>query len=145
MPNWVNQAYADYTKRLTHDWKIELIDIPLIKRTKRSNIADLIRRESERMLATIPKNNFVVALDEHGKEYDTIAFTNQLNQWKNANISPCFLIGGPDGLALECKHNAQAIWSLSKLTFPHSLTRVILAEQLYRAWSISANHPYHRS
>lgn len=144
MPQWVEVGFQEYAKRLPADYNLSLIEIPLIKRSKTTNIEQIKTREGEQLLNAIPKGSHIIALDEHGKLWDTTKLAERLQYWRENYREVSFLIGGPDGLAQTCLDKANAIWSLSPLTLPHLLVRVIIAEQLYRAWSILTKHPYHR-
>ncbi|MSP53028.1 MAG: 23S rRNA (pseudouridine(1915)-N(3))-methyltransferase RlmH [Gammaproteobacteria bacterium] len=144
MPTWVKTAYEDYSKRLSHQFQIILHEINLPTRTKNADINKLMCKEADEILALIEPSDYVVALDEHGKSWSTSQLSTQLDKWQTEHSCIVFLIGGPDGLGTACKHRAQAQWSLSQLTLPHPLVRVVLIEQLYRAHSILQGHPYHR-
>ena len=144
MPGWVNDAFGDYAKRLPKDCALVLHEIPMVKRSKTVSVEKARQKESEQILETIPKNTHVVAMEVTGKAWSTEQLAQQLNQWRDAGGDVCLLIGGPDGLDEACRTAAHQCWSLSPLTLPHPLVRVVLAEQLYRAWSINNNHPYHR-
>lgn len=144
MPAWVQTGFQDYCKRFPPDFRLQLIEIPASKRTKNTNIARTIDEEGERMLTAIPKNSRVVTLEIAGKQWDTPTLSTQLTQWQIDSRPVAFLIGGPEGLAPACLAKAELKWSLSSLTFPHPLVRIIVAEQLYRAWSLLKGHPYHR-
>jgi 23S rRNA (pseudouridine1915-N3)-methyltransferase len=143
-PSWVTMGFEYYRKRLATECKLNLLIIPLSKRTKKSNIAQLIAEEGRKIVAAIPKSSQVIALSERGKLWHTAHFAKilQCSQLERQNI--CFLIGGPDGLSLDCLNRATHIWSLSPLTFPHALVRILLVEQIYRAYSLLKGHPYHR-
>src|SRR5438105_8155584 len=143
MPTWVNVAFEEYAKRLSPKW-LELIEIPLLSRSKNTSIEPLIKREGERMLAAIPKQNWVIALEIKGKTWNTEQLAEQIKTWQNKSISVSLLIGGPEGLAPECLKRADQRWSLSPLTLPHPLVRIILIEQCYRTWSLLGGHPYHK-
>lgn len=145
MPNWVNEGYMEYAKRLPSDFKLNLVEIITRKRTKESETARLQQQEGDHMLAAIPKQNFVIALDVKGELWDTHQLAHHLQTWHDESQNISLLIGGPEGLAPACLSRANKKWSLSPLTFPHPLVRVVVAEQLYRAWSIITNHPYHRN
>lgn len=145
MPGWVEIGYNEYAKRLPPSYQVHLREIGSAKRLKDSDIMRLLRFEGEQMLAAIPKGNTVIALDVKGKLWDTYKLANQLKTWHDTNQDISLLIGGPDGLAVSCLDRANLKWSLSPLTFPHPIVRVIVIEQLYRAWSILTHHPYHRS
>jgi 23S rRNA (pseudouridine1915-N3)-methyltransferase len=144
MPDWVASAWGEYAKRFPRGLELELKELPLTRRT-RSSKADILRAtESAALLAAVPGNNCVIALDGRGQQWTTIELAEQMKLWMQQGRDISFLIGGPDGLDQASLQRADARWSLGKLTLPHMLVRVILAEQLYRAWSITQNHPYHR-
>lgn len=144
MPGWVTEGYQDYAKRLPRECALELKEIPLSGRGKNADIARAIEKESELMLAAIPAQERVIALDVEGRSQSTEMVARQLSQWQMEGGNTSFLIGGPEGLAGACLNRADARWSLSDLTLPHPLVRIVLAEQLYRGWSLLNNHPYHR-
>jgi len=144
MPSWVAEGYAEYAKRLPAESSLRLVEIPALRRLKGASVTQLVEREGERMLAAIPKDCTVLALDVNGREWDTEQLAQQLGDWLAGGRDVALLVGGPDGLAPACLARAQQAWSLSKLTLPHPLVRVVLAEQLYRAWTILRHHPYHR-
>ena len=125
-------------------FQLNLIEIPLSQRTKNSNIKKNIQEEGKKIIAKIPKDTLVIALDEHGEQWSSTELATRFRAWQIAWKNMSIIIGGPDGLSEECLKKASLKWSLSKLTFPHQLVRVILIEQLHRAWSILNNHPYHR-
>lgn len=144
MPGWVQQGYDEYAKRLPRDCGLVLKEIAPGKRGKNSDLARIVKEEGERMLAAIPQANHVVTLDIPGKPWTTPELAQAMQRWQASGQDVAILIGGPEGLADSAKQLARESWSLSKLTFPHPLVRIIVAEQLYRAWSILNNHPYHR-
>jgi len=144
MPGWVNEAYADFARRMPPECRLTLHEISAGKRSKSADITRLQMQEGERMLAAIPKGALVVALDVAGRSYQTQQVAQQLDNWMQQGQDVALLVGGPEGLAVACLERAAQRWSLSTLTFPHPLVRVIVAEQLYRAMSILKNHPYHR-
>jgi 23S rRNA (pseudouridine1915-N3)-methyltransferase len=139
MPAWVGQGIAEYTKRLPRELKLVWREISLAKRGK--NTAS----EGEQILKLVPAGERVVALDVQGKRVSTEELARQLGSWQMSGDNYSILIGGPDGLSPACLARADLCWSLSDLTLPHPLVRVLLAEQLYRAWTITVNHPYHRA
>lgn len=145
MPHWVTEVFHEYAKRLPHEYRLHLLEIPAAKRHKNAQSATLKAQESDKILAALPKGAFVVALDEHGTLHTSVALSEKLALWRRDNAHICFVIGGPDGLSEAVLQRAQTQWSLSPLTLPHPMVRVILAEQLYRAWSILQEHPYHRA
>jgi 23S rRNA (pseudouridine1915-N3)-methyltransferase len=134
MPEWVRQAYEDYTRRMRSSMRIDLEELPVGK-----NKAEEEKRFLERV-----GDDYMVALDEHGKSLTTVELAKWLSERQQDGRNLCFVIGGPDGLGGELLKKAALRWSLSALTFPHAMVRVILAEQLYRAHSVLQNHPYHR-
>ena len=144
MPRWVREAYDDYVTRLGSGLRVSLAEIEPGPRGGGRAAESAIRAESQRLLTAVRKDDYVVALDERGSEMTT----RELSAWLASRMQDgrdlAFLIGGPDGLAPEVLARADLRWSLSRLTFPHALVRVVLAEQLYRAHGVLANHPYHR-
>lgn len=144
MPAWVNQGYLEYANRMPKECALELQEIPAAKRSKAAAVAQQIGQESKRLLTAIPRNSTVVALDLRGHQWSTEILALKLSEWLQSGRALTLLIGGPDGLSKGCLRRADLCWSLSALTFPHPLVRVIVAEQLFRAWSILRNHPYHR-
>ncbi|HAI96313.1 MAG: 23S rRNA (pseudouridine(1915)-N(3))-methyltransferase RlmH [Cycloclasticus sp.] len=144
MPGWVAAGYQEYAKRMPRECSIETIEIPPAKRTKQSQLNKIKETEGKKILSLIKENDYVVALEVKGKAWSTADLAKKLSAWQGINPSIIFLIGGPDGLSADCLNRANEQWCLSPLTFPHPLVRVILAEQLYRGWSLMNNHPYHR-
>lgn len=147
MPDWVEQGYAEYAKRMPRDVTVEMLELPLAQRGKNTDIATAMAKEGETMLAAIEKGGKgeqVIALDVKGKPWSTEQLAESLASWKMSGFNYCLLIGGPDGLAPECLALASVKWSLSPLTLPHPLVRILVIEQLYRACSILQNHPYHK-
>ncbi len=145
MPAWVTEAYHEYAKRLPRECTLQLVEIPLSKRRKSQTPEQAADEEGQQMLAAIPKDCTVVALDVPGKSWSTQMLAGRLQDWLGSGRDVALLVGGPDGLSAGCLARADLKWSLSALTYPHPLVRVILSEQLYRAWTINAGHPYHRS
>ncbi len=145
MPEWVDVASNDFTKRLPAKIKINFISLPLIKRGKNPDIPRIIRDESRKLLCAVPKDTLLVVLDVLGKPVTTMKFSTMLETWMQQGQDISIVIGGPDGVSDELLSQARQKISLSTLTFPHPLVRVILLEQIYRAWSILNNHPYHRA
>lgn len=144
MPQWVMAGVDEYTKRMPPHYQVIFQEIPLGKRAKGMDLKKAIVQESKAILSAIGEQDKVIALDVLGKQWSTEQLADELLEWEQSGQSVCLLIGGPDGLSQDCLQRAEKKWSLSKLTLPHPLVRVVLAEQLYRAWSINANHPYHR-
>lgn len=145
MPDWVQSGYEEYAKRLPHECSLNLVEVAASPRGKNADLKRAIEAEGERMLKAIPKNTLVVALDVGGKSHTTEGLAEQVRVWLSGGRDVSLLVGGPEGLSPACRREAQMSWSLSKLTFPHPLVRVIVAEQLYRAWSVLNGHPYHRA
>jgi len=144
MPPWVNQGVEEYAVRMPRELKLQWRETPLARRGK-DNIPDQLRaREGEQLLKAVPAGDRVIVLDVKGKTLSTEQLAKELEAWQMSGDNYSLLIGGPDGLAPECLQRADKRWSLSALTLPHPLVRVLLAEQLYRAWTITVNHPYHR-
>lgn len=145
MPGWVTEGFSDYAKRLPKECTLQLIEIPFAgKRDKHSDLPKLAAKEAEHMLKHVAPQDHCIALEVTGKAYGTEHLATQLANWQQAGRDVALLVGGPEGLAPACLHRANQQWSLSPLTLPHPLVRIVVAEQLYRAWSILANHPYHR-
>lgn len=145
MPAWVDTACEDYRRRLPAEIRLETVLLPLIKRGKNPDIARIVRDESRKLLDAVPPNASLVVLDVLGKTLDTPKLAALLDNWMQDGQDIALIIGGPDGVSDELLKRAQLKISLSALTFPHTLVRVMLVEQLYRAWSILNNHPYHRA
>lgn len=144
MPDWVSAGYDEYAKRLPRECELILKEIPPAKRGKNADIARITEDEGTRMLAALDRDSHVVALDLGGKAWSTPELAQNLDRWLAGGRDVALLVGGPDGLAPACRQRANQMWSLSNLTFPHPIVRIIVAEQIYRAWSILQNHPYHR-
>ena len=144
LPGWINQGVSEYQKRFPPELKVSLKEIPAGKRTKSGNTDKALQQEYERLIEAIPKRDRVIALDERGKKQSTRVLANNLGNWLQDGETISFVIGGADGLHSELKQNAKELWSLSDLTLPHGLARVLLMEQLYRAWTVINRHPYHR-
>lgn len=144
VPDWAQTAWDDYAKRFPPELKIELKAIKTEPRTNNKNIAALMLAERERIEAAIPKGTRTVVLDERGKATSTVQLAARLTEWQLGGTDVALVIGGPDGLDPEFRKGAQESIRLSDLTLPHAMVRVLLVEQLYRAWSVNAGHPYHR-
>lgn len=146
MPVWADAAYAEYAQRLQKsECRLELKEIEPAQRSKTTAATRAMNEEAARLSAALPKNARVITLDEHGRALTSAQLAEQLQQWMNDGRDIALVIGGADGLAPEIKARAESSWSLSAMTLPHALARVLVAEQLYRAWSILKNHPYHRA
>lgn len=144
MPGWVEQGYGEYAKRLPQECTLRLHEIPAGKRGKNADIARLRRQEGEKMVAATPKGVRVVALEVKGKAWTTEELAARMEAWMADGRDVALLIGGPEGIEPSVSAAADERWSLSPLTLPHPLVRIVVAEQLYRAWSVIKGHPYHR-
>src|SRR5579871_2838688 len=142
MPEWVKLGYQEYAKRLPHACHLELVELPLTKRNHQR--LSCIEVEGEKLLATVKPNNRLIALDVKGEMWTTEQLSQKIQDWQQTGRNVDMLIGGPDGLSNQCLQQAEIKWSLSPLTLPHLLTRIFIAEQIYRAVSILQKHPYHR-
>jgi len=144
MPAWAEQAVQDYLDRFPRDFAVTLKQVRPEPR-RQQPVEHSLQSEQARLSAAVAGCDRVVALDERGSDWNTAHLAQQIGRWRDASEHVSFLIGGPDGLSEQLKSSAQLKLRLSSLTFPHALARVVLVEQLYRAWSILANHPYHRA
>ena len=145
MPTWVDEGFEEYARRMPLTLRTRLIEVRAEPRTDSAPVERLIEAELRRITAAIPDGCLKVVLDERGRSVSTRDFARKLEGWQMEARDVAFIIGGADGLAPELRTEANWLWSLSSLTLPHGLVRVILAEQLYRAASILSNHPYHRA
>ena len=143
-PSWVDEAFSTYSERLPREWKFRLDLIPTVRRNKNDKSRQAMEAEGELILAKLGQSEQVVLLDECGRQLTSKALAGKLSDWQIDGRDLCFVIGGPDGVADSCKQRADFTWSLSQLTLPHGLARVLFAEQLYRAHSLHTGHPYHR-
>ena len=143
VPDWAQTAWDDYAKRFPFELKVELKAVKTEPRSSKS-LETLMAAERARIEAAIPKGCRIVALDERGSSLTTMALAGKLRDWQLSGDDVALVIGGPDGLDLAFRQAAHERIRLSDLTLPHAMVRVLLIEQLYRAWSINANHPYHR-
>lgn len=144
MPKWVQQGFAEYVQRMPVLCELELIEIAAKKRGKNADTARILRDEAEALKAAIPRGSLTIALDRVGKSIDTLSLAKHLQNWIDESQDVAILIGGPEGIDPNYLQAVNLKWSLSAMTFAHPIVRVMLAEQLYRAWSINANLPYHR-
>ncbi|AMO69532.1 ribosomal RNA large subunit methyltransferase H [gamma proteobacterium BDW918] len=144
MPAWVEEGVAEYRKRLPAEIQFDIKELPLPKRGKNTDIRRAIAQEGDAMTAAISAGDRVIALDVLGKAVSTESLAEALANWQMDGDNISILVGGPDGLSPACLALAKQKWSLSAMTLPHPLVRVLFAEQLYRAWTINNNHPYHR-
>lgn len=143
MPAWVQQGYNEYAKRLPRECELVLKEIAPDKR-RSGDVARITRDEGERMMAALAPRSHIVTLDIPGKPWTTENLADALKRWLGNGQPVALMVGGPEGLSAQVKDSAQESWSLSALTFPHPLVRIVVAEQIYRAWSLLNNHPYHR-
>lgn len=144
-PAWVAQGFSEYQKRLSHWLPLDLIEIEPGLRGKGRDAQRAIDDEGRRVLAAIPKNSHVIALEVTGKQHSSEQLAQRMEHWRGQGRDLAFLIGGPEGHASEVLAGANETWSLGPLTLPHMLARLLVAEQLYRAAAMLANHPYHRA
>lgn len=144
-PAWVIDGWNEYARRFPPHLPLELRAIAAQKRSRNATVEELRRREGEKLIAAVEPGCRCVALDEKGRQWSTMDLAEKLTDWTRDGRDITFLIGGADGLSSQCLDQAEYRWSLGKLTLPHMLVRVILAEQLYRAWTVTQNHPYHRA
>ncbi|HBF08537.1 MAG TPA: 23S rRNA (pseudouridine(1915)-N(3))-methyltransferase RlmH [Gammaproteobacteria bacterium] len=142
-PAWVDQAFQDYMQRCVHPWNIEHHHIPLVKRVS-GREQKAIDKEATQVLKVFKPNDYVIGLDPQGKTLDSYEFADKIQQCINQSQRPVFVIGAPEGLAPDIRQSCREFWSLGRLTMPHTLAKVVLAEQIFRAWSITHQHPYHR-
>ena len=144
-PSWVDAAFENYSQRLPRQWQFRLNLVAIAPRSKKSDAGTAKIAEGRKVLAKIKAAECVVVLDEGGKEFSSQELAARLNDWQSGGRDLTFVIGGPDGVSKDCMARADLRWSLSRLTLPHGLARVLFAEQLYRAWCLTTGHPYHRS
>lgn len=142
--DWVNKGVDEYLKRFPPGLKLELLQVPAVKRSKKDNKQKTMRQEAERILAALPQGHRLIVLDEGGKTKTTVELSKTLDLWMQQGVNTSFVIGGADGVDEQLKSRADELWSLSAFTLPHGLVRIMLVEQLYRASSMQRNHPYHR-
>ena len=144
MPAWIESGFKKYKKRLPKNINFKLIEINPAIRSKNNNAENYKQKEQENILSVIAEKSLIIVLDEKGKTISSTKLANKLQTWNDENQHISLIIGGADGLSEEIKSKANELWSLSEMTLPHGLVRVMMAEQIYRAWSITQNHPYHR-
>jgi 23S rRNA (pseudouridine1915-N3)-methyltransferase len=145
MPAWIETGFGEYAKRMPSECRIHLKEIKPVERSGGKTAETVMAQERTRIEAAIPKGARVIALDERGKDVTTDQLAELLTRWRQDGRDVTFLIGGADGLDAGLKASAHMLMRISSLTLPHGMVRVLLAEQLYRAWSITQNHPYHRA
>ena len=144
-PAWVDEAFRNYTGRFPPQWRFRLDVIATAKRSKAATAQRAIESEGESILGKLSADEQAVLLDERGKQLTSTSLAGRLSDWQSDGRDLSFIIGGPDGVSERCRQRADFAWSLSELTMPHGLARVLFAEQMYRAWTLVSGHPYHRS
>ncbi len=144
MPAWIKEGFAEYNKRLPAELRLNLIEITPVVRGKSISVKKAVKEEQKRIHAAIPEDSLMIAFDENGKHINSLQLSKKIESWLLQGQDISFIIGGADGLDDDFKKVADEIWSLSAMTLPHALVRVIVVEQIYRAWTIHQNHPYHR-
>lgn len=144
MPAWIESGFGEYAKRMPSDCRVHLKEIKPVERSGSKTAETAMALERTKIEAVLPKGARIIALDEHGKDLTSVQLAQLLTQWQQDGRDVAFIIGGADGLDAEFKKNADMLIRISSMTLPHGMVRVLLAEQLYRAWSITQNHPYHR-
>jgi 23S rRNA (pseudouridine1915-N3)-methyltransferase len=144
MPAWIEAGFGEYAKRMPPECRIQLKEIKPVDRSGARTAETVMAQERARIESAIPKGSRIIALDERGNDISTLQLSRNLAQWQQDGRDVTFVIGGADGLDAGFKASAEMLIRVSSLTLPHGMVRVLLAEQLYRAWSITQNHPYHR-
>lgn len=144
MPSWVTEGVNEYLIRMPMDYQVMVTEIPAVKRLKNADFNAILEKEGIALLAKTDHSQINIALDRIGKEIDTKMLSQHLQQWHDEQQNINLLIGGPEGIHQNTLKQAHLTWSLSRLTLPHPLVRILIAEQLYRAYTIIKNHPYHR-
>lgn len=142
---WIYQAFESYQARLPRHLNLSLTEVPAARRTGGTDTAAARQIEGERLLKQVRGDDLALALDERGRQWTSAELAAELKGWQDKYPRVAILIGGPDGLSPRCQERANRLWSFSRLTFPHGLVRVLLVEQIYRAWTILQRHPYHRA
>jgi|APSaa5957512535_1039671.scaffolds.fasta_scaffold290799_1 23S rRNA (pseudouridine1915-N3)-methyltransferase len=145
MPKWVQEGYQEYQKRLSSSSiKLEMVELPIAKRGKNNNTQKLMAQEAKSILNKLSDNDYIVVLDPQGKMTSTEDLAVKIESWQQTQPNVALIIGGPDGIDTEIKKMAQEKISFSRMTFPHPIVRIVLVEQIYRAWTILQGHPYHK-
>jgi 23S rRNA (pseudouridine1915-N3)-methyltransferase len=145
MPVWVQTGFTDFAGRLPREWRLQLLEIPIGRRAPHTDPVRAVVEEGKRILVAVAPAARLIALDGRGRQWSTEELAAALAGWQQDGHDLDLVIGGPDGLAPDVLKRADHLWSLSRLTFPHALVRILVAEQIYRAWSILQHHPYHRA
>ena len=143
-PAWVDDAFGAYTTRFPREWGFRFDVLPTARRAKNDKSSKARDLEVRQILEKVKSNELLVLLDEKGRQFTSKALSERLASWQSDGRDLCFVIGGPDGVSPSCRERADLTWSLSDLTLPHGLARVLFAEQMYRAWALQSGHPYHR-
>ena len=144
MPGWVEEGWHEYARRLPGEMPLELVEIPLTTRSKNADITRMIRQEGEAMLAKVQPGERIVTLEVQGRAWSTEQLARELERWRLEARNVNLMVGGPEGLAPEVCARSEQRWSLSALTLPHPLVRILVGEQIYRAWTVLSGHPYHK-
>jgi len=144
MPGWVTQGVDEYLRRMPSECQVKIIELPLGQRVKSKNIKQAMLQEEKSILAAIPNNTLVIAMEVKAKIWSTELLSEKMQDWMQSGKDVALLVGGPDGMTQACINKAVDKWSLSNLTLPHPLVRIVLAEQLYRGLMVIKNHPYHK-
>lgn len=144
MPGWVEQGWQEYARRLPSELPLELVEIPLTTRGKNADVTRMMRQEGEAMLAKVQPGERIVSLEVEGRAWSTEQLAEQLQDWRLQSRTVNLMVGGPEGLAPEVCARSEQRWSLSALTLPHPLVRILVGEQIYRAWTLLSGHPYHK-
>lgn len=145
MPTWVCEATIEFRKRLSETYKFNFIEIPMERRKNPHDIAQVLEKEAAKIYQSLPKNAYWISLDVQGKQYTSEGLAEHFSKLQHMTSHVCFIIGGPEGLPTRLLNESHEKLSLSSLTLPHPIARIVLLEALYRSWSISHNHPYHKS
>jgi len=141
---WEKLAFDDYKARLPSKWRFQFDEINTIRRKKNESTSNLVKEESKKILTKIKSNESIIVLDEEGENFTTKELYLKLQLMSNVNSNLCFVIGGPDGISEELKQKSLMKWSLTNLTLPHGLAKIVFIEQIYRLWTLESHHPYHR-
>ena len=144
MPDWVEEGWHEYARRLPGEMPLELVEIPLTTRSKNADVTRMIRQEGEAMLAKVQPGERIVTLEVQGRAWSTEQLAGELERWRLEARNVNLMVGGPEGLAPEVCARSEQRWSLSALTLPHPLVRILVGEQIYRAWTVLSGHPYHK-
>lgn len=144
MPRWVEDGWQEYAKRMPAELSLDLVEIPLTTRGKNADVTRMIRQEGEAMLSKVGPGERIVTLEVQGRPWSTEQLAVELDKWRLDARTVNLMVGGPEGLAAEVQARSEQRWSLSPLTLPHPLVRILIGEQIYRAWTVLSGHPYHK-